>query len=29
MAYRGRAWFLPALGLWYRILDGLDNWRPA
>jgi glycine/D-amino acid oxidase-like deaminating enzyme len=26
--YRGRAWFLPPLGLWYRILDGLDAWRP-
>ncbi|MGH6904156.1 MAG: NAD(P)/FAD-dependent oxidoreductase, partial [Geminicoccaceae bacterium] len=29
VAYRGRAWFLPALGLWYRILDGLDAWRPG
>ena len=29
VAYRGRAWFLPALGLWYRLLDGLDGWRPA
>jgi glycine/D-amino acid oxidase-like deaminating enzyme len=27
VAYRQRAWFLPALGLWYRILDGLDHWR--
>jgi hypothetical protein len=27
--YRGHAWFLPALGLWYRFLDGLDAWRPA
>jgi glycine/D-amino acid oxidase-like deaminating enzyme len=27
--YRGRAWFLPALGLWYRILDRLDAWRPG
>ncbi|HEX6112469.1 MAG TPA: FAD-binding oxidoreductase [Geminicoccaceae bacterium] len=27
VAYRRRAWFLPALGLWYRILDGLDHWR--
>jgi glycine/D-amino acid oxidase-like deaminating enzyme len=29
MAYRGRAWFLPVLGLWYRILDGVDNWSRA
>jgi glycine/D-amino acid oxidase-like deaminating enzyme len=29
VAYRDRAWFLPALGLWYRFLDGLDGWRPA
>jgi glycine/D-amino acid oxidase-like deaminating enzyme len=29
VAYRGRAWFLPALGLWYRILDELDAWRPV
>ena len=29
VAYRGRAWFLPALGLWYRILDGLDAWKTA
>jgi glycine/D-amino acid oxidase-like deaminating enzyme len=29
VAYRGRAWFLPALGLWYRILDELDGWRPV
>jgi glycine/D-amino acid oxidase-like deaminating enzyme len=29
VGYRGRAWFLPPLGLWYRLLDGLDNWRPA
>ena len=27
VAYRRRAWFLPALGLWYRILDGLDDWK--
>ena len=27
--YRGRAWFLPALGLWYRLLDDLDAWRPG
>ena len=27
--YRRRAWFLPPLGLWYRFLDGLDNWKPA
>jgi glycine/D-amino acid oxidase-like deaminating enzyme len=25
--YRGRAWFLPALGLWYRVLDRLDALR--
>ncbi|HZA65438.1 MAG TPA: FAD-binding oxidoreductase [Geminicoccaceae bacterium] len=29
VAYRGRAWFLPALGLWYRILDEFDGWRPG
>ena len=29
VAYRRRVWFLPALGLWYRILDGLDRWKPA
>jgi glycine/D-amino acid oxidase-like deaminating enzyme len=29
LAYRGHAWFLPALGLWYRFLDRLDAWRPA
>jgi glycine/D-amino acid oxidase-like deaminating enzyme len=29
VAYRNRAWFLPALGLWYRTLDELDAWRPA
>jgi glycine/D-amino acid oxidase-like deaminating enzyme len=29
VAYRRRVWFLPALGLWYRILDRLDNWKPA
>jgi glycine/D-amino acid oxidase-like deaminating enzyme len=28
-AYHGRAWFLPPLGLWYRLRDGLDNWKPA
>ena len=22
-------WFLPALGLWYRMLDGLDAWKRA
>jgi glycine/D-amino acid oxidase-like deaminating enzyme len=27
--YRHRAWFLPPLGLWYRFLDGLDNWKAA
>jgi glycine/D-amino acid oxidase-like deaminating enzyme len=27
VGYRRRAWFLPPLGLWYRLLDGLDNWR--
>jgi gamma-glutamylputrescine oxidase len=25
--YRGRAWFLPAVGLWYRLLDRLDALR--
>ena len=29
VAYRQRAWFLPPLGLWYRILDELDRWKPA
>jgi glycine/D-amino acid oxidase-like deaminating enzyme len=29
VGYRQRAWFLPPLGLWYRLLDGLDNWRTA
>jgi glycine/D-amino acid oxidase-like deaminating enzyme len=29
VAYRQRTWFLPALGLWYRILDGLDNRKRA
>jgi gamma-glutamylputrescine oxidase len=29
VGYRGRAWFLPPLGLWYRFLDVLDNWRAA
>ena len=29
VAYRKRAWFLPALGLWYRVQDGLDSWKPA
>ncbi|HEX2478714.1 MAG TPA: FAD-binding oxidoreductase [Geminicoccaceae bacterium] len=29
VAYRRRTWFLPALGLWYRILDGVDNWKRA
>jgi glycine/D-amino acid oxidase-like deaminating enzyme len=29
VAYRGRAWFLPALGLWYQFLDELDGWRPG
>ena len=29
VAYRGRAWFLPALGLWYRILDEFDGWCPG
>jgi glycine/D-amino acid oxidase-like deaminating enzyme len=29
VAYRGRAWFLPPLGLWYRFLDGLDSWKVA
>jgi glycine/D-amino acid oxidase-like deaminating enzyme len=24
--YRGRPWFLPAVGAWYRLLDGLDGW---
>jgi gamma-glutamylputrescine oxidase len=27
--YRGRAWFLAPLGLWYRFLDGLDDWKAA
>lgn len=27
IAYWGRAWFLPALGLWYRMLDRLDALR--
>jgi glycine/D-amino acid oxidase-like deaminating enzyme len=27
--YRKSTWFLPALGLWYRLLDGLDAWRPV
>jgi glycine/D-amino acid oxidase-like deaminating enzyme len=27
VAYRGRAWFLPAVGLCYRFLDGLDRWK--
>jgi gamma-glutamylputrescine oxidase len=27
IAYRKRAWFLPALGLWYRSLDRLDALR--
>jgi glycine/D-amino acid oxidase-like deaminating enzyme len=29
VAYRGRAWFLPPLGFWYRFLDRLDALRPA
>jgi glycine/D-amino acid oxidase-like deaminating enzyme len=29
VGYRRRTWFLPALGLWYRILDRLDHWQPA
>jgi glycine/D-amino acid oxidase-like deaminating enzyme len=29
VAYRQRTWFLPALGFWYRVLDGFDNWKPA
>lgn len=29
LGYRERAWFLPALGLWYRLRDALDAWRPA
>ena len=29
VGYRQRAWFLPPLGLWYRFLDGVDNWKPA
>jgi glycine/D-amino acid oxidase-like deaminating enzyme len=27
VGYRHRAWFLPPLGLWYRLLDGLDSWK--
>jgi glycine/D-amino acid oxidase-like deaminating enzyme len=29
VGYRQRAWFLPPLGLWYRFLDGLDDWKIA
>jgi glycine/D-amino acid oxidase-like deaminating enzyme len=29
VAYRGRAWFLPAVGLWYRFLDRFDAWKPV
>jgi glycine/D-amino acid oxidase-like deaminating enzyme len=29
VGYRQRTWFLPAVGFWYRILDGLDSWKPA
>jgi glycine/D-amino acid oxidase-like deaminating enzyme len=29
VAYRGRPWFLPPLGFWYRFLDGLDGWSTA
>lgn len=29
LGYRERPWFLPALGLWYRLRDALDAWRPA
>jgi glycine/D-amino acid oxidase-like deaminating enzyme len=27
--YRGRAWFLPAVGLWYQFLDRMDAWKVA
>jgi glycine/D-amino acid oxidase-like deaminating enzyme len=27
--YRGRPWFLPAVGAWYRWRDRLEAWRPG
>lgn len=29
VAYRRRPWFLPPLGLWYRVLDALDHGKAA
>jgi hypothetical protein len=24
--YHGRPWFLPTVGAWYRLRDGVDAW---